>query len=108
MVTSFRFGNRFSSQRISRRPNLGCVVCERNTAPGRRKPPRQEHGNEGGARRRHRRRWRTRNELISESIFWIEHTYNRRRRQRVLGKLTPVEFELAFTPPPCLDDTEAA
>ena len=55
-----------------------------------------------------RRRWRTRDELISESIFWIEHTYNRRRRQRVLGKLTPVEFELAFTPPPCLDDTEAA
>jgi hypothetical protein len=29
---------------------------------------------------------------------WIEHTYNRRRRQRSLGKLTPIEFELAFTP----------
>ena len=26
----------------------------------------------------------------------IEHTYNHRRRQRGLGKLTPVEFELAF------------
>jgi transposase InsO family protein len=25
-------------------------------------------------------------------------TYNRRRRQRGLGKLTPVEFELAFAP----------
>jgi transposase InsO family protein len=25
------------------------------------------------------------------------HTYNRRRRQRALGKLTPVEYELAFT-----------
>ena len=25
------------------------------------------------------------------------HTYNRRWRQRDLGKLTPVEFELAFT-----------
>ena len=31
-------------------------------------------------------------------IHWIEHTYNRRRRQRGLGRLTPVEFELAFTP----------
>lgn len=30
-------------------------------------------------------------------VHWIEHTYNRRRRQRRLGKLTPVEFELAFT-----------
>jgi hypothetical protein len=28
---------------------------------------------------------------------WIEHTYNRRRRQRGLGRLTPVEFELAIT-----------
>ena len=30
-------------------------------------------------------------------VFWIKHTYNRRRRQRALGKLTPVEYELAFT-----------
>jgi len=29
--------------------------------------------------------------------FWIEHTYNCRRRQRTLGKLTPVKYELAFT-----------
>jgi len=43
-----------------------------------------------------RRRWRTRDELRYAIITWIEHTYNRRRRQRVLGKLTPVEFELAF------------
>jgi putative transposase len=42
------------------------------------------------------RRWRTRDELISASIEWIEHTYNRRRRQRALGRLTPVEFERAF------------
>jgi putative transposase len=55
-----------------------------------------------------RRRWRTRNELASEVIFWIEHTYNRRRRQRALGKLTPVAFELAFTPPPRTEDDEAA
>ena len=45
-----------------------------------------------------RRRWRTRSELAYAISFWIEHTYNRRRRQRALGKLTPVEFELAFTP----------
>jgi putative transposase len=44
-----------------------------------------------------RRRWRTRAELRYEIIHWIEHTYNRRRRQRALGKLTPVEFELALT-----------
>ena len=44
------------------------------------------------------RRWRTRGELAYAISFWIEHTYNRRRRQRALGKLTPVEFELAFTP----------
>jgi transposase InsO family protein len=43
-----------------------------------------------------RRRWRTRAELRYEVISWIEHTYNRRRRQRALGKLTPVEFELAL------------
>jgi putative transposase len=46
-----------------------------------------------------RRRWRTRTELRYAIITWIEHTYNRRRRQRALGKLTPVEFELAFTEP---------
>jgi transposase InsO family protein len=45
-----------------------------------------------------RRRWATRSELRYEIVHWIEHTYNRRRRQRGLGKLTPVEFELAFTP----------
>ncbi len=46
-----------------------------------------------------RRRWRTRSELAYEIVDWIEHTYNRRRRQRGLGKLTPVELELAFTDP---------
>jgi transposase InsO family protein len=43
-----------------------------------------------------RRTWSTRSELRHEIVTWIEHTYNRRRRQRRLGKLTPVEFELAF------------
>lgn len=44
-----------------------------------------------------RHRWATREELRYEIVYWIEHTYNRRRRQRALGKLTPIEFELAFT-----------
>lgn len=44
-----------------------------------------------------RKRWKTRDDLAYEIIYWIEHTYNHRRRQRGLGKLTPVEFELAFT-----------
>jgi transposase InsO family protein len=55
-----------------------------------------------------RRRWRTRSELAYEIVVWIEHTYNHRRRQRRLGKLTPVEFELAFTPQAGLDDEHAA
>jgi putative transposase len=44
-----------------------------------------------------RRTWSTRAELRYEIVTWIERTYNRRRRQRRLGKLTPVEFELAFS-----------
>jgi transposase InsO family protein len=47
-------------------------------------------------------------ELASEIVVWIEHTYNRRRRRRALGKLTPVAYELAFAPPLCLDDNELA
>jgi len=44
-----------------------------------------------------RHRWKTRDDLRYAIIHWVEHTYNRRRRQRRLGRLTPVEFELAFT-----------
>lgn len=44
-----------------------------------------------------RKTWVTRDELHHEIVYWIEHTYNRRRRQRRLGRLTPVEYELAFT-----------
>ena len=40
-----------------------------------------------------RRRWVSRNELRLAIIHWIERTYHRRRRQRRLGKLTPVEYE---------------
>jgi putative transposase len=46
-----------------------------------------------------RRRWTTRDELAYKIIYWIEHTYNRQRRQRRLGRLTPVAFELAFAAP---------
>ena len=40
-----------------------------------------------------RRHWRSHNAVV----HWVEHTYNNRRRQRGLGKLTPVEYEIAFT-----------
>lgn len=37
--------------------------------------------------------WDSRAELRLAIITWIEKSYHRRRRQRRLGKLTPVEFE---------------
>jgi transposase InsO family protein len=40
-----------------------------------------------------RHRWTTRDELRLAIITWIERTYHRRRRQRRLGRLTPVEYE---------------
>ncbi len=40
-----------------------------------------------------RKRWETRDELRLAIVIWIEATYHRRRRQRGLGRLTPVEFE---------------
>ena len=43
-----------------------------------------------------RKRWSTREELRLEIVIWIERTYHRRRRQRALGKLTPIEFETVF------------
>ncbi|NPC97265.1 IS3 family transposase [Nocardioides sp. zg-DK7169] len=42
------------------------------------------------------RRWDTRDELRLEMVRWIETKYNRRRRQRGLGRLTPVEFEMIY------------
>lgn len=42
-------------------------------------------------------RWNTREELRLAMVTWIETKYNRRRRQRALGKLTPVEFEMIYT-----------
>lgn len=40
-----------------------------------------------------RQSWASREELRLAIIHWIEATYHRRRRQRRLGKLTPIEFE---------------
>jgi transposase InsO family protein len=40
-----------------------------------------------------RQAWTTRDQLRLAIITWIERTYHRRRRQRGLGRLTPVEFE---------------
>jgi transposase InsO family protein len=40
-----------------------------------------------------RQRWATRHELRLAIVTWIERTYHRRRRQRRLGRLTPIEFE---------------
>ena len=44
------------------------------------------------------RRWKTREELRAAIVYWLEAKYNRRRRQRGLGKLTPVEFETINQP----------
>lgn len=45
-----------------------------------------------------RQRWATRDELRIAITTWIERTYHRRRRQRRLGRLTPIEFETLYTP----------
>ena len=44
------------------------------------------------------RRWVTREDLRLAIVTWIERTYHRRRRQRRLGKLTPVEYEAIMKP----------
>ena len=43
------------------------------------------------------KRWDTREELRLAIVIWIERTYNRRRRQRALGRLTPVEYETIYS-----------
>jgi transposase InsO family protein len=40
-----------------------------------------------------RKRWDTKEELRLAMVCWIERTYHRRRRQRGLSRLTPVEYE---------------
>lgn len=44
-----------------------------------------------------RKRWTTRDELRVAIVIWIERTYHRRRRQRALGRLTPIEYEILTT-----------
>ncbi|MGP6172523.1 IS3 family transposase [Microbacterium sp. A196] len=44
-----------------------------------------------------KKRWHSRQELRLEIVTWIERTYHRRRRQRRLGRLTPIEFEIINT-----------
>ena len=48
------------------------------------------------------RRWDTRADLRLAMVTWIETKYNRRRRQRGLGRLTPIEVEMIY------QDAEAA
>lgn len=45
-----------------------------------------------------RKRWATRAELRLAIVVWIEKTYHRTRRQRRLGRLTPIEFETINQP----------
>lgn len=44
-----------------------------------------------------RQRRTTRAELRLAMVPWIERAYHRRRRQRRLGRLTPIEFEILGT-----------
>ncbi|MFD4987479.1 IS3 family transposase [Streptomyces sp. NPDC058372] len=49
-----------------------------------------------------RRAWATRQELRIAIVTWIERTYHRRRRQKRLVGLTPIEYENIVTPPAAL------
>lgn len=44
-----------------------------------------------------RQRWSTRADLRLAIVTWIEKTYHQKRRQRRLGRLTPIEFETINT-----------
>jgi putative transposase len=46
-----------------------------------------------------RQSWTTRDDLRMAIVIWIERTYHRRRRQRRLGRLTPIEYETIMTTP---------
>ncbi len=49
-----------------------------------------------------RRTWATRQQLRIAIVTWIERTYHRRRRQKRLARLTPIEYEAIMTPPAAL------
>lgn len=40
-----------------------------------------------------RQQWSTRKQLRPATVTWIETTYHRKRKQRRLGNLTPIERE---------------
>ncbi len=44
------------------------------------------------------RSWATRDQLRIAIVTWIERTYNQRRRQTRLGRLTPATYETNITP----------
>ena len=46
-----------------------------------------------------RRTWASRQELRIAIVTWTERTYHRRRRQKRLARLTPVEYETIMTTP---------
>ena len=46
-----------------------------------------------------RRTWTTRQQSRTAIVTWVERTYHRRRHQRSLSRLTPVEYETIMTPP---------
>jgi transposase InsO family protein len=41
------------------------------------------------------KKWECQEELRIAIVHWIEGSYHRRRRKRSLGKMTPVEYEVA-------------
>jgi transposase InsO family protein len=41
------------------------------------------------------KKWESQEELRIAIVRWIEGTHHRRRRKRSLGKMTPVEYEVA-------------
>lgn len=44
-----------------------------------------------------RRTWDAREDLRIAIVTWIERTYHRRRRQKRLGRLAPIDFETIMT-----------
>jgi putative transposase len=44
------------------------------------------------------RTWRTHDELANATFEWIERWYNPERRRSSIGMLSPLDFELRYTP----------
>jgi putative transposase len=41
------------------------------------------------------KKWESQEELRIAIVMWIEESYHRRRCKPILGKMTPVEYEVA-------------